>query len=332
MIEENKSSSNEKNAYNSEVNNELEPDTIIMSTENQTMKSDPHISNNANDNQNKIIENKPNKCSTCSGENDNKKFVYAIGKISIKFPDISLEKEFDQVRGIQKTSGKTDSETLYEVLKNNLYIARDVCWILTIEGIATYILIPKNILDINDLIESLNIQENIDTSVVIGQLGPIAPPTICNGLSLPILFTDKIYSFNSKEFIDSIPKLTTKNEKESKNSFDKLFTNSAEELFYRIIQIADNLGATDSHRALNYLAVRYPEIYHLTARMHNEDYSLESIQIIPSRLKGIRKILDPVFTYVSRKTDVREMFFVRVDVTDKYPFIQTPLTRYFERV
>lgn len=29
----------------------------------------------------------------------------------------------------------------------------------------------------------------------------------------------------------------------------------------RIVQIADNAGATDEHRALNYLVVRYPRIY-----------------------------------------------------------------------
>ena len=38
----------------------------------------------------------------------------------------------------------------------------------------------------------------------------------------------------------------------------------AEELFYRIIQMADNTGGTDEHRALNYLAVRYQEIYKRT--------------------------------------------------------------------
>ena len=39
------------------------------------------------------------------------------------------------------------------------------------------------------------------------------------------------------------------------------FAPAAEELFMRIMQMADNAGATDEHRALNYLAVRYPAIY-----------------------------------------------------------------------
>jgi hypothetical protein len=36
---------------------------------------------------------------------------------------------------------------------------------------------------------------------------------------------------------------------------------AAEELFDRIMQMTDNAGATDGHRALNYLAMRYQAIY-----------------------------------------------------------------------
>ena len=42
---------------------------------------------------------------------------------------------------------------------------------------------------------------------------------------------------------------------------ENLFRSAAEELVERVMQITDNAGASDEHRALNYLAVRYPVIY-----------------------------------------------------------------------
>jgi hypothetical protein len=40
----------------------------------------------------------------------------------------------------------------------------------------------------------------------------------------------------------------------------KEFAAAANELFQRIMQMTDNAGATDDHRALNYLVVRYPAV------------------------------------------------------------------------
>ena len=46
-----------------------------------------------------------------------------------------------------------------------------------------------------------------------------------------------------------------------KTKKEERFEAAAEELFWRIMQMADNAGATDEHRALNYLVVRYPAIF-----------------------------------------------------------------------
>jgi hypothetical protein len=43
------------------------------------------------------------------------------------------------------------------------------------------------------------------------------------------------------------------------------FEPASEEPYLRIIQMAGNAGATDEHRALNYMAVRCPVIYSTTA-------------------------------------------------------------------
>ena len=70
---------------------------------------------------------------------------------------------------------------------------------------------------------------------------------------VPIVLFDQIYSFDRDALIKAIPRPEKMPAKE--------FRSAAEELFDRIMQITDNAGATDEHRALNYLAIRYPAIY-----------------------------------------------------------------------
>ena len=45
-----------------------------------------------------------------------------------------------------------------------------------------------------------------DVDVVIGVLGPIAPPTMCNGLAVPLVMVDLLNSFDVDGIIKSIPR------------------------------------------------------------------------------------------------------------------------------
>ena len=267
-------------------------------------------------------------CPFCTPKGQSNRYVYALGKIKIRFPDPSIENEYKQIISQHDTANKTENDILYEILKENYYLAREICWVLTIEEIDTYFLVPRSAYDLEQLIEGIKPSKErdlrIDTNVIIGEVGPLASPVFCNGIILPLVTFDKIYSFSATELIKALTK--------PKHTDKTSFLESSEELFTRIQQMADNIGASNEHRALNYLAVRYDRIYHLLSDMYAQDYSLEEINVLPSRLIGTRKILDPVFIYVNRKTDVKEKYFVRVDVTGKYPFIHTKLSRYFDRI
>jgi hypothetical protein len=109
------------------------------------------------------------------------------------------------------------------------------------------------------------------------------------------------------------------------------FEASSNELFDRIMQLADNLGATDEHRALNYLAVRYPAIYAMSAEAVAGGASLSRIETRLSRLSGIRNVVDVIFGFTNRRTDYTEKSFVRVDVTEEFPFVVTKLGPYYDR-
>ena len=114
---------------------------------------------------------------------------------------------------------------------------------LTIEGLETYILHPRDPADLELLVEAVRpTPRPTDVDFVIGVRGPIAPPELCNGLMVPIVVFDQIYSFDTDALIKAIPRP----EKITAKEFEPV----AEELFDRIMQMADNAGATDEHRAL----------------------------------------------------------------------------------
>ena len=50
-----------------------------------------------------------------------------------------------------------------------------------------------------------------------------------------------------------------------------------------------------------------------------------------SPLSVTRKIVDVIFSYTNRNTDVIEKRFVRVDVTEEFPFLVTKLSPYYDR-
>ena len=75
-------------------------------------------------------------------------YVYAIGKVVHRFPNRSLEMELAQAIGRRpegETKGVSHPEVAHKVLTdpNNRYIARQICYVLTIEGLETYILSSK---------------------------------------------------------------------------------------------------------------------------------------------------------------------------------------------
>jgi hypothetical protein len=253
-------------------------------------------------------------------------WIYALGTIEARFPSISVEKEFAQATGREKTAGLTDRQALHAVLckPENRYLIRQLCFIMTIGGLETYLLRPRDPGDFALLVEAIRPNPSpMDLDAVIGIKGPMASPEICNGLMVPIIVFDQIYSFDRDTLIKSIPKPEKTSAKE--------FGAAAEELFDRIRQMADNSGDADEHRALNYLVVRYPAIYAKAAEQFSANASLTAVDVQPSTLSGTRRLLDVIFSYTNRNTDVMDKFFVRVDATDEFPFLVTKLSQYYNR-
>ena len=105
---------------------------------------------------------------------------------------------------------QTDQQAFYNVLSKpeNRYLARQLCWVLTIQGLETYIAAAARSpgLSIGWWRPSVRQPSPLDIDVVIGTRGPIAPPELCNGLMVPIVVFDQIYSFDRDALIKAIPR------------------------------------------------------------------------------------------------------------------------------
>jgi hypothetical protein len=256
-------------------------------------------------------------------------YVYALGQIEPRYPSLSIEKEFAQVIGRRDTGGLTDRQSLKGALseRENRYLARSLCWVFVVEGLDTYILVPQDSGDYDLLVEAYRDEaRRDDLDVVIGVRSHIAPPDMCNGLALPVVVFDQLYSFERDELIEAIPKPDSVADKDVGK-----FRSTAGGLFDQLSQMADNAGASDEHRALNYLTVRYPRIYGATVEQYDRNFAFTRVDVVPSRLSGTRTIVDVVFSYTHRENDVVEKQFVRVDVTELFPFLVTKMSPYYDR-
>ena len=171
------------------------------------------------------------------------RYVYAIGRIEPRLPRLSVEKEFAQAIGRTETGKLTDRQAMHKGLsrRENRYLARQMCWVMSIEGLETYILVPGDPVDLDLLVESVRATPSpMDLDVVIGRSGPMAPPDMCNGLLVPIVFFSNLYSFDRDALLRGIP-CPPKTEA-------KDFAPVAEEVFDRIMQLADNHGMQDRDR------------------------------------------------------------------------------------
>jgi PatG Domain len=252
-------------------------------------------------------------------------WIYAIGNIQPRFPRISVEKEFAQAMGGAKTAGLTDGQALHEVLSapHNRYLARQLCWVLSISGVETYLVVPRQPTDLDMLVAA--VQPAVDAEkldVVIGTKGQVAPPEMCNGLSLPVVIFDQLYSFDRKSLLSSIPVPNDVKPEE--------FSASAAEVLDRILSATDNAGSADERRALNYLALRYPGLYARVADCFARDFALTSIQGHPWPLSAARRIVEIRLAFTDRKNEFVEKYFVRVDVNDGFPFLVSSLAPYFD--
>ena len=277
-------------------------------------------------------------CSACtSSTSAPSQFIYVLGTVDVCFADQSVSEELESVaRTARVTQG--ENEPLRTFCHRALmmeaghlrarYIARQICWILRVEGQAAYYLVLRDYEDLVDLVNCLKHAEGDDLDLFVGT-SPLQPVDLCPGLSLPVITVDQICSFKKERMLEwcSSPSKAPTKKREGRAQVPA--GDDGDRLFRMLVRSADNFGDKDKWRALNFLAVHYKPLYEKYSELSNT-FDLISIIVIPSRLSRDRRIVDPVFSFRDRETAIVKKFFIRVDVNYLFPMIVTPLSEYFD--
>jgi hypothetical protein len=107
-------------------------------------------------------------------------YVYALGQIEPRFPNLGIEREFAQAGARIDSAGLNDRQAFRAVITDpaNRYLVRHLCWVFLIQQMETYILVPRDPADYSLLVEAF--RENPsgdDIDVVIGVKAQIAQRT-----------------------------------------------------------------------------------------------------------------------------------------------------------
>ncbi|QKG18756.1 hypothetical protein ACTIVE_0392 [Actinomadura verrucosospora] len=274
--------------------------------------------------------------------------VYAIGTVTARFPSLNLEKEFMQAWGKNPeqtlTVGDADK---FAVLSQgqNLYLAREMCWVFQSGDIDLYVLQPRSYVELTGLVTALSpAPGQVSFALVIGTLGPIAPPGMCNGAQLPIVTCNQVFGFTGQAFINSITAEVTGDGDLMRKISDHLagagggtgqtpeeyVAAAAGNAFSALTLLSDNAGQTDEHRAINYLTFKSLALYKKEIEMELNGFTLNSVQAHPDALSGGRRIQDVILLYASTTTTQIQRYFTRIDVSGQFPFMVNDLSLYYD--
>jgi hypothetical protein len=277
----------------------------------------------------------------CSAIEGSFGYIYAIGEVQARFPSLDIEKEFLQLLTPDdtKTPGSTFEQRLYNVLSRpeNLYFAREMAWAFLIEDVGTYMLRPRSDVELGQLIESIKPDPTpgqVQYDVIIGTNEPLA----ASSEGLPTVTVNRLFHFTVTELVQKVPlppSIQSMPEGASKNAAIAQFQLLVSSIFNDMLQLADNTGDADEHRALNYVSLTYPAIYTLSfslpASVSGGSWTFTGVEVRPSVLGGARRIIDVILRYTDQSAGVVTRYYTSVDVTGQFPFLVTKLQQYFDR-
>jgi len=250
------------------------------------------------------------------------RFAYSLGRVEPRSPSLSVEKEIAQALGPNQAD---DHERLQRLLADpaNRYLVRSLCWVFSVSGQDAFVVVPADPTDWALLPQLLRRDNSVRwVDVVIGHFVSSAPGGPCAALGLPVVHFDRLHSFSPGALLEPLREL-----RRAGNDSEDRF----EEAFEQVFALADdNLGMADADRALNYLVLRYPDLYQLVADKLSAGQSLDAVRVRPAAISGARRILDVIFSFVHGTSGLVSQHFARVDITEEFPFLVAGLAAYVE--
>jgi hypothetical protein len=299
--------------------------------------------NASNSESNEIVMEKECGCTSSCGcaMNDLSypSYVYSLGRIGYNFPNESVTNEAQAGFLIENIQTGTETEKIYQLLtkKEYRYLARELCWTFKVGYIQTFVVIPKDPNDYEAFVESLSYKRRgfLDgvtkqdiLTVIVGEKGPMCPPGMCGGLTLPIVTVDRIQTFKIKDMSAALIKKAKDSNLKPDRVTEQDFQGHIEDLWDKMLYTSENSEGSDpTSRAVNYLTWQSLDFYLQSAIIETSTapHFLEDIQPQPVKTIGSAKIVQVLFRY--RTQFSVETYGIDVDVTYKYPYLRYPFRR-----
>jgi hypothetical protein len=189
--------------------------------------------------------------------------------------------------------------------------------VLTALDAEVFTVAPRDDGDVVRLAEMLSPELPEDVlHIVVGRSAPGQTDTPCAVAGLPVIVADQLLAFTLDEFAAALPVP------------DGADAGAIREVFLRLTRRSDNRGTSDEHRALNYLAVRYPDFYRVVLDAHER--GLVTAAIDARAVPWAQRRVVAVRLAFRNRSEIAERYQCSVDVSEVFPFIVSPLARYYE--
>ena len=286
--------------------------------------------------------------------------MYAIGRLEPQFPSLDVEREFAQVAA-GAGNGLPDAALLRTVLTDadNHYLARQMWWWRRLEFWPRE---EADVTRLVELLPATDAETETVRHVVIGRVAPVSGwiDNPCADSALPLVVPDQLFAFTLDQFADRMaatlsgtdtddrdsqsadPSAPQKKAAaqasgttEGRNAAGDTDQSAAQpdprgqisavvrEVFHRLTRRSGNRGIADEHRALNYLALRYPPVYEAAAQAYREGKSLTAVHAHHSHARD-RRLVTVQFVFRHRRSEITERYECVVDVTG-FPFLVSGL-------
>lgn len=265
--------------------------------------------------------------------------LLAVGRLRASFPSLGLQREYAEAAQVDPDALVSTSD-LKDLISHDehRYLARQLCWIFTVQSADTCAVVPRTDADLDELMQSLAPDDEDPVQVLVGEPATGLTPPGCSDAGLPMVSPVQLLSFTMEEFADALGQRYDADR--AANAPDKgedgaevagatgdepRWRTMVRDVFNRLTRRTDSTGFGDEDRARNYLALKDPAVYALTWNAQNNRQNLIGIAT-RQFIRGGRRMVAVRFSFRHWQTHVIERYETLVDTQDLYCFKAAPLT------